>query len=758
MPVGRVLKRLLFGRPLASEEAGHQLLPKLVALPVFASDALSSNAYATEEIMHVLILAGPVALGWSLPISIAVAALMVIVVTSYRQTVRAYPKGGGSYIVTKDNVGTIPSLVAAAAIQIAYVLTAAVSMAAGAFAVASLIEGLNDHRVAMALSFLAVIMAMNLRGAKESGTLFAVPTYAFIASIFVMIAIGVTRCTVGTCPRADVSTEQIAVVQSVSIFLILRAFSSGATALTGVEAIADGVAAFRGRKPSQQAANAATTLAMLAVISITMFIGITYLANQMHARPTGERSVVAQVADATFGGGPGFVVVQITTALILILAANTAYQDFPRLSSILAGDRFMPRQFINRGDRLVFSNGIISLTALAGLLIVIYDADVTRLIPLYVGGVFLTFTLSQTGMVMRWRRLRPPGWRRMAAMNAAGAITTAVVFVVVVWTKFTQGAWIMVVSVPLIVMLFRGINRHYGSVAQQLRHGEFHQPKAVGTRAVVLVGAVDEATMRALGYARALRPIEVRALTIVRSPEAGQAIATDWAGRRISVPMDVVEAENDVIDAIRGFIRGIARDADEFVTLVIPERLKSRGFGRLLRQRRDLLLKAAMLFEPQVVVTDVPVIVDREPSSQSVSGPIAPTRNVAIVLISAVHNATLRALTYAKAIRPTELRAVMFNVDEEESRRVMFDWSRAAVDLPLEVVDSPYREVTEPLVRMVRQIRAGAPDTVVTVIVPEFVVAKWYHQFLHNQTALAIKRVMLYEPGIVVTSVPYHLI
>jgi amino acid transporter len=756
MPVGRTLKRFLFGRPLASDEAGHQLLPKLVALPVFASDALSSNAYATEEIMHVLILAGAVALGWSLPIAFAVAGLMIIVVTSYRQTVRAYPRGGGSYIVTRENVGTIPSLVAAAAIQIAYVLTAAVSMAAGAFAVASLVPSLNDHRVAMALSFLAVIMLMNLRGAKESGTLFAVPTYAFIASIFVMIGIGVARCTIGTCPRVDVTAEHITATQSIGIFLILRAFSSGATALTGVEAIADGVAAFRGRKPSEQAANAADTLAILAVLSISMFIGITFLANRMHALPTGEKSVVAQVADATFSGGIGFGVVQITTALILILAANTAYQDFPRLSSILARDRFMPRQFINRGDRLVFSNGILMLSALAALLIVIYDADVTRLIPLYVGGVFVTFTLSQTGMVLRWRRLRPPGWRRQAGMNAVGAITTGIVTVVVISTKLTQGAWIMVVAVPLIVMLFRGINRHYASVAEQLRTGEVRQPTPVGTRAVVLIGVVDEAAMRALGYARALRPLEVRALVVAESPSAAETARAEWTARRISVTLDVIE-DDEEIDAIRRHIRAIRQDDDEFVTLVIPERLRRRGFGRLLRQRHELMLKAAMLFEPLVVVTDVPTILDEGASSTAVSGPIAPARNVAIVLVSAVHNATVRAIAYAKAIRPTELRAVTFSVEDEETQKIMRAWSEAAVDLPLEVVDSPYREVTDPLVRMVRQIRAAGPDTVVTVIVPEFVVSKWYHQFLHNQTALSIKRVMLYEPGVVVTSVPYHL-
>jgi amino acid permease-like protein len=622
--------------------------------------------------------------------------------------------------------------------------------------VASLAPSMLEHRVALALVFLAVIMLMNLRGTKESGTLFAVPTYAFIASIGVMIAVGVVRCTVGTCPRVQISAEHVEGTQALGLFLILRAFSSGATALTGVEAIADGVSAFRGRKPSEQADNAAATLSMLAVVSITMFLGITFLANRMHALPTGERSVVAQIADTTFGGGPGFVIVQITTMLILILAANTAYQDFPRLASILARDRFMPRQFINRGDRLVFSNGILVLSVLAALLIVIYDAEVTRLIPLYVGGVFVTFTLSQAGMVMRWRRLRPPGWRRNATMNAVGAATTGIVLVVVLLTKFTQGAWIMVVAVPLIVWLFSGINRHYRSVAAQLRAPGTRVRMAVGTRALVLIERIDEAAMRALGYARALRPLEVRALCVAGQGDR-ETVTAEWTVRGISVLLDVLTADGDVVESIRQRVRELRRDEDEYVTLVVPERVRRRGLRHLVRQRRELLVKAAMLFEPQVVVTDVPTIVEDGGGSADVSGPIHPTRNVAIVLVSAVHNATLRAVAYAQAIRPTELRAVTFNVDEEETARIMRDWAQAAVDVPLQLIDSPYREVTTPLLKLVRQIRRGSPDTVVTVILPEFVVAKWYHQFLHNQTALAIKGAMLFEPGVVVTSVPYHL-
>lgn len=772
MPVGRTFKRFLFGRPLASEEAGHQLLPKVLALPVFASDALSSNAYATEEILIVLVSAGTGVLTRSIPIAAAVATLMIIVITSYRQTVMAYPKGGGSYIVTKENIGVTPGLIAGGALLTDYVLTVAVSVAAGAFAVASLVPSLLNHRVTLALGFVAFVTLMNLRGVKESGTLFAIPTYAFIAAVFVTIVVGLLRCAASGCPQAEIAEatrhlgeQAFPITHGLTLFLLLKAFSSGSTALTGVEAIADGVAAFR--RP--QARNAAKTLAALGVVAITMFIGITILANLTHVRPIDaktaarlttvlghkveEKSVLAQIGETVFDGGAGFVFLQITTALVLILAANTAYQDFPRLSSILAGDRFMPRQFINRGDRLVFSNGVILLALFASLLIVIYDAEVTRLIQLYVVGVFTSFTLSQTGMVIRWRRLRPPGWKGKAAVNAVGAVTTGVVLIVVASTKFFGGAWIVISAVPLIVMLFRGINRHYRSVAEQLRVPEGRPREAIGTRALVLVPEVDETAMRALGYARALRPLEVRALHVPRNGSA-EAAAAAWAERRIGVPLDIAQ-DDDLSDVVRARIQEMRHSEDEYITIVLPEKLHRRGFRQFLRTRKELMLKASMLFEPQVVVTDVTTVADG--AGVSDSGPIAPTRNIAIVLVSAVHNATLRALAYGASIRPTELRAVTFNIDERETEKIMLDWTTAAVDVPLEVLDSPYREVTQPLVKLVRQIRAPSPDTVVTVILPEFVVSKWFHQFLHNQTALGIKGALLFEPGVVVTSVPYHL-
>lgn len=756
------VKRLLLGRPLASEEAEHQLLPKVLALPVFASDALSSVAYATEEILHVLILAGVAALSKSIPIAVAVSLLMAIVITSYRQTVRAYPGGGGSYIVSRDNLGAMAGLIAGAALLIDYVLTVAVSIAAGTFALTSLVESLRDHKLAISLVFLMIVTVMNLRGSKESGSLFAIPTYAFVLSIATMLVVGFARCTFGECPRAHISPEHLDALQPLGLLLLLRAFASGATALTGVEAIADGVPAFRGRRPAEQARNAATTLAMLGVIAISMFAGITVLAHRVGAIPSPERSVVSQIADAVFGGGVGFIVVQIATMLILVLAANTAYQDFPRLSSILAKDRFMPRQFINRGDRLVFSNGVLVLASAAALLLIAFKAEVSALIQLYVVGVFTSFTLSQFGMVQKWRKERPPGWKRYVALNGVGSATTAVVLVVVSiskfgfsFTKFQPGAWMVFVFAPLLVLMFRAISRHYKSVSLQLRRPEERPPVLSGTRVVVLVARSDEATMRALGYARSLRPLEVRAVHVGRGDEAA-LLQRAWDERRLPVPLEIVQGDpHNIVDPVRSYVRALGQAENECVTVVIPEVFKGSGARHLLSRRRTLLLKASLLFERRIVLTDVPTRASENWSQTQ--GTIAPTRVIALVLVSAVHNATLRALEYARTLSPTQVRAVTFNIDPGETRKVIEDWGLVVDDISLDVLDSPYREVTRPLVKLANRLRAETPDAVVSIIVPEFVVAHWWHQFLHNQTALAIKNALQFEQGVVLTSVPFHL-
>ena len=469
-----IVKRVLFGRPLASDEAGHQLLPKSLALPVFSSDALSSVAYATEEITIVLIAAGIAALSFVTPISIAIGALLLIVVVSYRQTVRAYPSGGGAYIVSRENLGEMPGLVAGAALMVDYVLTVSVSVVAGVAAISSAVPSVGDHRVLLSIAFVIFITLMNLRGVRESGILFAVPTYAFIVCIYVMLVAGFVTC-LGGCPSAARHDAPIeTTMTNVSLFLLLKAFSSGSTALTGVEAISNGVPAFR--RP--QARNAAQTLAIMDVISVTMFLGISYFARAFEVVPVTEamvdhgveyKTVVAQIAQTIFGQGAFFYIIQTVTAMILILAANTAYQDFPRLASILARDRYMPRQFMNRGDRLVFSNGIVALAVLASILIWVFDAQVTRLIQLYVLGVFTSFTLSQTGMVRHWLKDRGANWRRSAIVNGVGAVATALVLIVVTSTKLLHGAYIVVIAIPVIVLGFKSINRHYGSVAAQLR-------------------------------------------------------------------------------------------------------------------------------------------------------------------------------------------------------------------------------------------------------------------------------------------------
>jgi amino acid transporter len=753
-----IFKRLLFGRPLASDEAPHQLLSKVIALPVFSSDPLSSVAYATEEIMLVLVLAGVTYLRYVLPLSFGIATLLFIVVISYRQTVRAYPSGGGAYIVSHENLGELPGLTAAAALLVDYVLTVSVSVVAGVAAITSAAHGLLPYRVWLSLGFVLFITLMNLRGVKESGTLFAVPTYGFVACVFIMIGAGFVKC-LGGCPQAATATLPIQPEQGFGLFLLLRAFSSGSTALTGVEAISNGVPAFR--RP--QARNAAATLAVMGAMSISMFLGISFLANAFKVRPITEaavelgfkeKTVIAQIAETAFGGGFMFFVIQAATALILILAANTSYQDFPRLSSILARDRYMPRQFMNRGDRLVFSNGIVVLAILASALIVLFNADVTRLIQLYVVGVFTSFTLSQTGMVRHWLKTREKGWKRSAVINGIGAFATGIVLIVVTMTKFVHGAYIVVIAIPVIILMFKGINRHYRSVAKQLRAPSDRPRTLARTRAVVLVPQVDLSVMRALGYARALRPVEVRALYIGDEQLAAEARVA-WEAQAIRVPLDVAASEGDLVDGVRAYVRRFEREGNEYVTVVVPENLRGRGLGQFLKQRKELMLKAAMLFEPQVVLTDVPTL--SADTGDAVPGPIAPARNVAIVLVSAVHNATLRALDYAHAIRPTEVRAVTFNVDEGETRKILDEWANAGSDVSLEAIDSPYREVTRPLLRLIHQIRRASPDTVVTVIVPEFVVRKWWHQFLHNQSALSIKAALLFEPGVVVTSVPYHL-
>nr|WP_205862558.1 APC family permease [Planosporangium thailandense] len=630
-------KRLLVGRPVRSDRLSHTLLPKWLALPIFASDALSSVAYATQEILRVLAIGGLALLYLTPWVALGVVVLLAVVAVSYQQVVHAYPDGGGSYEVASRNLGPLAGLVVAGALMVDYTLTVAVSVASGIDNVISAAPSLNPYRVPIALGTVFVLAAVNLRGVKESGKAFAIPTYAFIVGIVATIVVGGLRYVAGHPPVAESARYGIAphstgLAGLALLFVTLRAFSSGCTALTGIEAVSNGVPAFR--RPASR--NASITLGLIGGIAIVMFGGITLLAIGAHVHytdntcdltgfvgncaTTPQRTVIAQLAAAVFGDGSvAFYVIQAATALILVLAANTAFNGFPVLGALLARRRYLPRQLHTRGDRLAFSNGILALALAAAALLFVYDASVDSLIHLYVLGVFTAFTLSQFGMVRHWQRSlateRDPAVRRRArrsqVINTVGGALTGVVLVIVLITKFTEGAYLVVIAVPIFVLGMSGIRRHYDRVGQELKP-----------------------------------------------------------------------------------------------------------------QRADMVL---------------------------------PARVHAVVLVSTLHLPTVRALTYARATRPDSITALTVNIDDADSRQLQEDWQQWDINVPLTIVDSPYREITRPVLRHIRKLRADAPHDIVAVYIPEYVVGRWWEQLLHNQSALRLKLRLLFEPGVMVTSVPWQL-
>ncbi|MGW5641851.1 APC family permease [Saccharopolyspora sp. NPDC003752] len=629
-------KRLIVGRPFRSDRLSHTLLPKRIALPIFSSDAMSSVAYAPEEILLVLSAAGVSAFAVSPWIGIVVALVMITVVASYRQNVRAYPSGGGDYEVATVNHGRRFGLVVASALLVDYILTVAVSISSAAANIGSVIPFVAEHKVLFAVGAIALLTAMNLRGVRESGSLFAVPVYAFLIGVLGMIAWGFFQVFVlGRELRAESASFQILPDETqmagvAFVFLVLRAFSSGSAALTGVEAISNGVPAFR--KPKSR--NAATTLAMMGGFAIAMFLGLIVLAqltgaviaenpaHQLIGAPPGyeQKTLVAQLAGAVFTGfAPGVWYLVFFTGLILVLAANTAFNGFPVLGSILAQDRFLPRQLHTRGDRLAFSNGILFLAAGAIILVFAFEAEVTRLIQLYIVGVFVSFVLSQSGMIRHWNRLLrketdPQARRRMRraqAINSFGLFMTASVLVIVLITKFTHGAWIAIAAMAAIYVLMTAIRRHYDRVADELK-----------------------------------------------------------------------------------------------------------------QQEADAVL---------------------------------PSRNHALILVSKLHLPTMRAIAYARATRPDVLEGVTVNVDDEDTRELTKRWEAENLPVPLKVLESPYREITRPVLEYVKRIRRDSPRDVVTVFIPEYVVGHWWEQLLHNQSALRLKSRLLFQPGVMVTSVPWQL-
>jgi amino acid transporter len=599
------VKRLLLGTPIATAQAKHERLSALTGLAVFASDALSSVAYATEEVLLVLALAGATALNLAFPIAVAIALLIAIVVASYRQTILAYPQGGGSYIVTRENLGRYPSLVAGAALLVDYVLTVAVSIAAGIAAITSAIPPLYPYRVTLCVTGVAAIAIANLRGVRESGRLFALPTYLFVMAYFLLISWGGLQWLLGgIAPPPSSPSPQGWGTVPLTAFLVLRAFASGCAALTGIEAVSDGVPAFR----PPEASNARRVLLALGLILIVLFLGISALAHAFGVVPVEGETVNSQLARRVFGETPLYYAVQGVTMLILLLAANTSFADFPRLSSFLARDRFIPRQFANRGDRLAFSNGIIILALLSIGLLVRFQGDTHALIPLYALGVFVSFTLSQGSMVRYWFRHRGPRWPMRAAVNATGAVATGVVALIVGLTKFSHGAWIVVVLVPCMIALFLAVRRHYDDVARQLSvEGVVPSPSPAGHTVLVLVGDVHRGTLPALEYAQALSPT-ARGVYIEVDPEQTRRFEDRWAKFGRGLPLVVLRSPyRSVTGPLLEYLDHLQREGrSELVTIILPEFVPARWWQHLLHNQTALLIKGALLFRRGVVVVNVP--------------------------------------------------------------------------------------------------------------------------------------------------------
>ncbi|MEP6774331.1 MAG: APC family permease, partial [Chloroflexota bacterium] len=608
------IKRVLIGAPLSTEQSAHERLTKVKALAVLSSDALSSVAYATEEILRVLIgvtLVGAAsAYSYTLPIAMAVMLLLAIVASSYRQTIAAYPRGGGSYIVAKDNLGTLAGLTAAASILIDYTMTVAVSVSAGIAAIYSLVPSVQPYRVEICLGVVVLVTLANLRGVREAGNIFAVPTYIFVVGVLALIAYGLLRVYFGFQgqPVYVPPTQVIDFGRDVlSPFLLLRAFTQGCTALTGVEAIADGVPAFE----PPEAKNARSTLLWMAILAITMFGGITLLANQLRLQPSDQETILSQLARTVFGDNIFWVALNIATALILVLAANTAFSDFPRLAYFLARDRFMPHQYSFRGDRLAYSWGIVTLAIMACILLIAFNGDTTALIPLYTVGVFNSFTLSQSGMVVKWWRERTPGWQRSMLINGMGAVATLIVLIMSAVTKFASGAWIVIVLIPILIVLFLTINRHYRRIADEVAQADQLYPQPFQHTFVVPVARLTPITLSALNYARSLSK-NVTAVHIVEGedPEEAEKFSAEWHKTlpESDIALVIIESPfRSLIGPLLSYIDALDKQSpNDTITIVLPEFLPGRPWEYLLHNQSALRLKASLLFRPNTVVADVP--------------------------------------------------------------------------------------------------------------------------------------------------------
>jgi amino acid transporter len=595
-------KRWLLGRPLATAHAAHERLSNPVALAVFSSDPLSSVAYATEEILLVLVLAGTVALHYSIGISIVIVGLVAILTASYRQTIYAYPSGGGAFVVAKSNLGEAPGLVAAAALLIDYVLTVAVSVAAGIAAITSAVPELHEHRVGLGLLAIVILTLGNLRGVRESGKIFALPTYMFVGSLGLVIIVGLGRALFGASEEHPLPS--VPAVEGLTLFLLLRAFSSGCTALTGIEAISNGVPAFR--DPASK--NAATTMIWMACMLGGLFLGITILAYTYGLVPREDETLISQVARISLGGGALYYFMQVATMLILILAANTSYNGFPRLACLLAQDSFLPRQMRNVGDRLAFSNGIFILGLSAALLLIIFRGDTHALIPLYAIGVFLSFTLSQAGMVRHWQDRKGRGWRKKFAINLTGAVATGMATVVLAVTKFTHGAWMVIFLIPILIGMFKKIQWHYKMADWQLALTMYERPKNPPPNIVVMpIGSVNRAVVIAMDYVR-LRAHDFRVVHVDVDPDETAKVKEDWEKWGMGLPLVILPSPyRSFLTPLLDYIEKVREEnPGGWVTVALAEVLPARWWENLLHNQHALLIKAAVLFKFRVIVTDVP--------------------------------------------------------------------------------------------------------------------------------------------------------
>jgi amino acid transporter len=764
---GYALKRLLLGRPLATSRLEHERLGKPTALAVFSSDNMSSVAYATEEILRVLVPAvGIAAFTFVLPISFAIVLIEAILIFSYRQTIKAYPTAGGAYIVTKDNLGLLPAQLAGVALLVDYVLTVSVSTAAGVQAISSVVPLAIPMRVVLSLLFVWLIAYGNLLGVRESGRIFAVPTYVFIVSLGITCAAGIYEVVTGHVQpfpvQPQVASGGLSLgVGAVAVFVVLKAFASGGAAVTGVEAISNGVPAFR--KPEWR--NAQTTLMYMGLILGSSFLAVSYLAHRLHVIPVADesKSVLAQIAQAIYGTGAFghalFLLLQIGTTLILILAANTSFADFPRLASFHAGDAFMPRQLTKRGHRLVFSNGIVGLAVAASLIIVLFKASVTAMIPLYALGVFTSFTLSQTGMAKRHLRLREKGWRIGLLINGLGAVSTLVVAIIIGVVKFAGGAWVVMVAVPILVAVLVRVNKTYEAEDEQLIIGPADRTNGVALdqrhTALVLVDKVDEKTLHAAQYALTIRPTIVRAIHLGPDDEA---LAAAWRDAGLArMPLEFVAGGDRPWKSIARRIRNLCA-LDEQVTVIVPAPRDEPLRARVRRARKWAGLTDALRDLPNVGVV---VVRDHGGVGHHLADghvQIAPRRrHVALILVERLDQAVLKASRYARGIDAGVIRAVHAASDPDRARQLVDQWIAFGylAGIPLDVEECHDRNIERSLRRYVAQLEG--PETEITLILPRRHFGKRLHLLLHDRTSRRIARAFAQEAHVDVVVVPFRV-